>query len=86
MMPLGACQWFDQEVSETWLIPYDAYPALRSFTARFPSTCVNCPTTSVECSSLLLVPDGWLLVPGPNGSYRSEWFTFPIRRSFDDSS
>ena len=28
--------------------------------------------------------DGWLLVPGPNGSNRSEWFTLPISRVFDE--
>ncbi len=41
--------------------------------------------TSVLCSWLLLVADGWLAPPGPNGSSNPECEIFAITRVFDDS-
>src|SRR5215831_4601813 len=85
VMPFEACQCFDQLVRLCWLRPYDAYPTLSSFNARLLMTCVNEPMASVLYSSLLLVAEGWLAVPAPNGSSRSEWDTLPITRIFGDS-
>ena len=86
-MPLGACQCCDHD-GQTLLL--DSVGGITGSELVQRSIAEHLRELADDVGRYALrwrwSPDGWFAFPGPNGSCRIVWFTFPIRRVFDENS